>query len=126
MLAMSKRKASYDLSFKLKAGKCAEKKTKEAAGREFKVNPRRIREWCQQKEKLVDLKKQGKFTRKRLEGRGHEADDEVMEDVLFAWIVDLHGLNPRVSLKMIQAKAKELSTSESFTASQGWLHSFLN
>ena len=39
---MSKRKASYDLTFKLKAVKCAEEKTKEeAAAREFNVDPRR-------------------------------------------------------------------------------------
>ena len=38
---MSKRKASYDLTFKLKAVKCAEEKIKEAAAREFNVDPRR-------------------------------------------------------------------------------------
>ena len=41
MLVMSKRKASYDLTFKLKAVKCAEEKTKEAAACEFNVDPRR-------------------------------------------------------------------------------------
>ena len=41
MLVMSKRKASYDLTFKLKAVKCAAEKTKEAAAREFNVDPRR-------------------------------------------------------------------------------------
>ena len=43
VLVMSKslRKASYDLTFKLKAVKCAEEKTKEAAAREFNVDPRR-------------------------------------------------------------------------------------
>ena len=40
MLVMAKRKASYDLTFKLKAVKCAEEKTKEAAARdEFNVDP---------------------------------------------------------------------------------------
>ena len=59
LLAMSKRKALYNLSIKLKAVKRAEDKTKEAAAHKFKVDPRRICEWCQD-EKLVDLKKQGK------------------------------------------------------------------
>ena len=107
MLARSKRKALYDLSFKLKVVKWVEEKTKEAAACEFKVDPCRICVWCQQK-KLFDLKKQGKSTRKQLEGEGHKADDEEM-DVLFAWIVDLRGRNLRVLLKTIQAKAKELS-----------------
>ena len=42
MLVMSKRKASYDLTFKLKVVKCVEEKTKEAAAREFNVDPRRF------------------------------------------------------------------------------------
>ena len=46
MIATSKRKASYDLSFKLKAVKCAEEKTKEAAAGEFKVDPCRQDSWC--------------------------------------------------------------------------------
>ena len=41
VLVMSKRKASYDLTFKLKAVKCTEEKTKEAAAREFNIDPRR-------------------------------------------------------------------------------------
>ena len=87
---MSKRKASYDLVFNLKAVKCAEEKTKEAAAREFRVDPCRIHEWCQQNEKLVDLKKQGKSKRKRLEGGERKADHEDMKEVLFGWIVDIH------------------------------------
>ena len=39
VLIMSKRKASYDSTFKLKAVKCAEEKTKEAAAREFNIDP---------------------------------------------------------------------------------------
>ena len=39
---MSKRKASYNLTFKLKAVKSTEEKTKEAAAREFNVDPRRF------------------------------------------------------------------------------------
>ena len=38
MLAMSKRRASYDLTFKSKAVKYAEAKTKEAAARVFKID----------------------------------------------------------------------------------------
>ena len=42
VLVMSKRKASFDLTFKLKAVNCAEEKTKEAAARDFNVDPRRF------------------------------------------------------------------------------------
>ena len=43
--AMSKHK-SDDVSFKLKAVECAEKKSKEAAVREMGVDCKRIHEWC--------------------------------------------------------------------------------
>ena len=44
-LAMSKRK-SYCVSFKLKVVEMTEKEPKEAAMREFGVDPKRIREYC--------------------------------------------------------------------------------
>ena len=66
---MSKRKRSYDTATKLQAVEVAEKKSKEAAARQFSVDPRRIREWCAQKEKLLELKKQGGSKRKRLDGQ---------------------------------------------------------
>ena len=53
---MSKRK-SYDVSFKLKAVECAEKKSKKAAAREMGVDSKRIHEWCKQKQMLASLKK---------------------------------------------------------------------
>ena len=43
--AMSKRK-SYNVSFKLKAVECVEKKNEEAAAREMGVDSKRIRKWC--------------------------------------------------------------------------------
>ena len=63
---MSKRK-SYDVSFKVKAVECAEKKSKEAAAREMGVDSKRIREWCKQKV-LAILKKKGTSSRKRQGG----------------------------------------------------------
>ena len=53
---------SYDILFKLKAVETVEKKSKEAAAaREFRVDPRRIREWIHQKEKMLVLKMKGKI-----------------------------------------------------------------
>ena len=117
----------YDLSFKLKAVALAEKKSKEASAREFKVDSRRIREWCSQKEQLMELKKTGKSRRKRLTGAGRKPLDENMEDDLFHWIMELRRRNVRVSRKMIREKAKAVTTAEdtSFKASKGWLQLFL-
>lgn len=55
---MSTRK-NYDVSFKLGAIAVAEANSKVAPAREMKVDAKRIREWCSQKEKL-QLKKVGK------------------------------------------------------------------
>ena len=44
--AISAKRKSYCVSFKLKAIETAEKKSKEVAGREFGVGAKRIREWC--------------------------------------------------------------------------------
>ena len=49
---------------------CAESKSKEAVAREFKVDPKRICKWCSMKEKLTELKKNGKTRPKRLNGGG--------------------------------------------------------
>ena len=46
---------SFDVSFKLKAVETAEKKSKEAAAREFGVDAKQIWEWCSQKDKLVAM-----------------------------------------------------------------------
>ena len=61
-------KKSYDISFKLKAVETAEKKSKEAAALEFGVDPRRLREWCSQKDQIVAMKKNNKSKRRRLDG----------------------------------------------------------
>ena len=122
---MSKRKGSYDTATKLQAVEVAEKKSKEAAAREFSVDPRRIREWCAQKEKLLELKKQGGSKRKQLDGAGRRVQSEDMEETLLSWIMELRGRNVRVSRKMIQLQAKALASVESFTASRGWLEKFM-
>ena len=69
---MSKRKA-YDVSLKLKAVECAEKKGKEAAAREMGVDSKMIREWCKQKQMLANLKKKGVSSCKRQCGAGLES-----------------------------------------------------
>ena len=50
----------YDVAFKVRAVAAAEGKSTEAAAREFKLDLRRIQEWCSQKKKLIVVKKSGK------------------------------------------------------------------
>ena len=67
----------------------AEKESKAAAAREFKVDPKRIREWCAQKKRLIELKKAGKSKRKRMKGAGRRPMDEDIEETLFQWICEM-------------------------------------
>ena len=115
---MSKRK-SYDVSFKLKAVECAEKKSKEAAVREMGVDSKRIREWCKQKQVLASLKKKGASLCKRQCGAGRKALDVDLEDVLFSWILELRSRNIRVSRKTIRQQVRSLSSAKDFHASTG-------
>ena len=56
MFAMARR--SYDMVFKLKAFAAADRGSKQAAARQFKIDANRVREWCSAagtSSKLADL-----------------------------------------------------------------------
>lgn len=118
---------SYSVTTKLKAVEIAEKVSKESAARQFKVDPKRIREWCKQKEALVQLTKQRgpTSTRKRLGGAGRKVKDEDMEETLLNWVLEMRDQNLRVSRRMLQVQAKVFASKGSFKASKGWLDKFL-
>lgn len=97
-MACIHKRVSYTVETKLQAVEAAEKSSKEAAAREFKVHPKRIREWCAQKEALKEMKEQGGGSkRRRLVGTGRKVKDDDMEEMLMNWILELHGRNIRVS-----------------------------
>ena len=52
---MAQKTKSYDFTFKLKAIETAEKSSKEAAPREYNVDPKRFCEWCSKKDELVAM-----------------------------------------------------------------------
>ena len=120
-----KKRKSYDASYKLKAVERAETPSKEAAARQFRVDSKRIRVWCSQKDQLKALKEEKKSTRKRLDGAGRKPNDVQMEEELFEWIVDLHSCHLHVSRQTIRMQAKTLSTDDDFKASRGWLGRFM-
>lgn len=123
---MSQKKHSYTIATKLAAVEVAENRSKESAARQFKVDPRRIREWCKQKETLIELKKKrGLSTRKRLGGAGRKVKDEDMEETLLNWVIEMRDQNLRVSRRMLRVQAKIFATDEAFKASSGWLQKFL-
>ena len=79
-LAMAERvetHRNFDVTFKLCAIEVAEKTSKSNAAREFKVDVRRVREWCKQKEELVMKKKCGQSRIKRLNGGGRKVVQKI-------------------------------------------------
>lgn len=85
VVAAKRARKAYDVTLKIKAIDFAEKESKEAAARHFGVDPKTIREWCQKKEQLVELKTSGKSKRQRLVGAGRKALDSDLEE----WSYDL-------------------------------------
>ena len=78
-----------------------------SAARELRVDAKRIREWCKNKDLLKKLsEKRDQSRRKRLSGAGRKPLDKDMEKVL---IIDMQLNNLRVSRRMIKAKAKDLT-----------------
>ena len=93
--------------------------------RKFNVDPKRIREWCSQKDKLLEMSKDGKSQQKQLGGAGRKLLDEDVEEALFSWIAEMRGHNLWVSRITIMVKAKDLSAFDEFCASRRWLELFL-
>ena len=52
---------SYTIATKLQVVQLAGRPSKEAAARQFKVDPKRTHEWCQQEDSLVEMNKRRVF-----------------------------------------------------------------
>ena len=77
-------KRAFSASFKLKVVELAEQKGKHHAAKLFGVDWKRVRDWCQSKEKLNDnstLK-----SRKCSSGAGRPIHYQDIEDSLLAWL----------------------------------------
>lgn len=59
----STKRSSYTVSFKLKAFDYAEKNSNQAAGREYEVNEKLVRDWRKRKDTLMKLPKTAKSAR---------------------------------------------------------------
>ena len=100
----------------------AERLSKEEAPRQFKMDLKRIREWCQQKDSLVEMNKRRDLCKqRRLDRAGQKVQDKDMEETLLNWIIELHGRNVRVSRRMIQLHAKSIASKKaSQLVEVGW------
>ena len=79
-----KKKRSYSTEFKKQAVVYAEANSNRCAASHFDVEPKRVREWKKDFEKI----KSTKSNRQRLDGGGRKCIDEDLEEDLVHWIYE--------------------------------------
>ena len=116
----------YSAKFKLQVVKFAQESNNCAAGREFCVNEKLIRDWRKQVEKLKCMPKN------KCSNRGKTFQWPELEDKLLQWIEEqrLHGYMYIVTRNMIIIKAKAVAAElqipvTGFLASNCWCTKFL-
>ena len=81
------KRKSYSMEFKQEAIIFAEENGNKSAARRFGVAVKRVREWRQSKDAIVELCAKPKGSNKeKLEGGGRKPMDEGMEEELLEWI----------------------------------------
>nr|XP_006817663.1 PREDICTED: pogo transposable element with KRAB domain-like [Saccoglossus kowalevskii] len=117
----SRRRAAYDVSFKLKVISTAiewgnNRKTADHYG----LNEKQVREWLKKKDQLGVTAKSSK----RLAGGGRQVKDKDADNSLMSWFESQRTNGNGVTGKQLQRQALRVSTSANFKASDGWLRSF--
>ncbi|EFO89410.1 hypothetical protein CRE_26893 [Caenorhabditis remanei] len=121
----SKTRKSYSLEFKKKVVRAARSGNISKASRIFNVSRQCIQEWMKRRSEISDEVERSGGKKKRLDGGGRPVGDKEFDDELLNWIKNLRKENKRVSRRIIQRKAQEMSKCDTFMASNGWLESFL-
>ena len=99
-----KKKRSYSVEFKKQVVVYVEANSNRSAASHFVVEPKRVREWRKDFEKI----KSTKPNRKRLDEGGRKCIDENLEEDLVHWIYEKQSKMLHVSRKMIIWKAKSI------------------
>ena len=116
---------SYTMDFKMRVLNDA--KTSQnirATAKSYGLDHTMVVRWKQAFEKQSKNQDQNQL-KFRMSGAGRPVLDTEMEDNLFSWICFRRENQWRVTRDMIQAKAKEFSKHDTFTASEGWCTDFL-
>ena len=105
----------YTIDFKLEVVRLAELNGNRAAERKYNVDRKSVREWRGGKQKFEELRKSTSAgaKRQRLDGGGRKVTDSELEERLLEWIFDRRDKGFRVSLKLIQLKAREFQKKNS-------------
>ena len=99
-----KKKRSYSMEFKKQVVTYAEGNSNRSAASHFGLEPKRVKEWKKDIEKI----KSTKANRQRVEGGGRKCIDEDLEEDLVHWIYKQRSKMLHVSRKMITWKAKSM------------------
>ena len=127
--ARGKKKRSYSMEFKKQVVIYAEANSNRSAASRFDVEPKRVREW----KKDIDKINATKSKRQRLDGGGRKCIDADLEQDLVHWIYEKRSRMLHVSRKMIMWKAKSIfeeknedpALKDTFLASRGWCEKFM-
>ena len=124
-----KKKRSYSMEFKKQVVIYAEANSYRSAASRFDVEPKRVREWKKDINKINPTKSK----RQRLDGGRRKCIDTDLEEDLVHWIYEKRSRMLHVSRKMIIWKAKSIfdeknedpALKDTFLASQGWCEQFM-
>ncbi|XP_028401395.1 jerky protein homolog-like [Dendronephthya gigantea] len=127
----SRKNRSFSMSFKREAISFAEETTNRCAAKKFKVDGKRIREWRQNKQLIIEACEKG-IEKHRLKGAGRKVAHQAMEKELIRWYEQQRSVGVLVSRRIVMEKAKilynEMCDDENkkgqFNASAGWLQKF--
>ena len=92
-----KKKHSYIMEFKQQVVVYAEANSNSSAASLFGVEPKRVRDWKKDIEKI----KATKLKRQQLDGGGRKCNDEDLEEDLISWIYEKRNKMLHVSRKII-------------------------
>lgn len=128
---VSRKNRSFSMSYKRDAIAFAEKTSNRCAARKFKVDGKRIREWRQNRELIIEACKNG-IEKHRLKGAGRKVAHQAMEEELIRWYQEQKSNGLLVSRRSVMEKAKILyddmcddeTKKGQFFASAGWLQKF--
>lgn len=114
---------AYTACFILKVIQVAEDKGKHYAANLFRVDRKRLREWCKNKNKITTLSK----FQKRASGAGRPLKYMDIEEKLLKWFYECCDSGVRVTGRGLRVEAMRLhkeSGCQSFKASNGWFTRF--
>ena len=123
------KRRAFTMEFKKTVVKFTMENSNRSAAKQFSLEPKRIREWRENFEKIISTKS----SKQRLEGGGRKCFDADLEEKLVAWVYEQRSKMLHVSRKMIMFKAKKIfddenqdpNVRETFVASRGWCEKLL-